>query len=616
MGVPASASSPRGQQQDLYHWSHWWHLERDLYLWSPERLRGFVDVRSGTDDGLRPPIDGLPSRAVIEDHVIPGLLSILETERHDDMQTATLVALARVGSVVSERRASAIRSAILLRASASSQEVAETSVFALGVLGGSASLPPLIEILSGSPEGCKLVGKSRVPTRTKGFAAYGIGLLAERHPDVAIRQRAALALIDALDQRAGSSDDLDVAAITALGLTGIPNAPTLPPRDLLEHADCETVTSSASLALWLEQRCSDKKTKKARLPNLARAHGYVALARVGAGSRPRTRSRVIGALIEAATARSNDVRIRTSVLIALGQIVRASKAPADVEGLTLLTSLVKSGQPLERRFASMALAHASTRPAGDGAPLEGLKEAQRALMRRLASGNSQDSAWAALALGVQAHAADEAGEEGAMDAGQAILKLLRKDKSASTIGAYAIGSALAFIGSEPGAATKPQGLILDALERTNDPSTRGHIAIALGMLAGMEGRHILKEIVDESKFRPEALWSASVALSMLGDRSMTPMLIKTLTESRSGVSRAAAAAALGRIGDERAVVPLLKLSGDKSHPSNARAFGIVSLGILCDDQRVPWRVPIAHALPYFATTSTLWGSGRGVLDIL
>ena len=40
----------------------------------------------------------------------------------------------------------------------------------------------------------------------------------------------------------------------------------------------------------------------------------------------------------------------------------------------------------------------------------------------------------------------------------------------------------------------------------------------------------------------------------------------------------------------------------------------VELGAICDLDRMPWRDPISHALPYFAVTPTLNGSGSGILE--
>ncbi|MFT7077983.1 MAG: hypothetical protein ACJA0P_004010 [Planctomycetota bacterium] len=45
-------------------------------------------------------------------------------------------------------------------------------------------------------------------------------------------------------------------------------------------------------------------------------------------------------------------------------------------------------------------------------------------------------------------------------------------------------------------------------------------------------------------------------------------------------------------------------------------MAIVGLGVLCEERELPWRSPMAHALPYSAMTATLGGSVNPIFDLL
>lgn len=206
--------------------------------------------------------------------------------------------------------------------------------------------------------------------------------------------------------------------------------------------------------------------------------------------------------------------------------------------------------------------------------------------------------------------------EGAGAPARALLDLARRSSNASTVGAFAIAAALAHVDASADDAQRLIDIVARAVERTGDPSSRGHVAIALGVLGARDAATLLEDILDESTYQPEPLWSAAVSLHLVGRRAVSDLLVEVLAGARSGVSRAAAAAALGRVGDEAAVEPLLELMEDETQIASARAFAVVGLGVLCDESAAPWRVPIAHALPYVSAVPSLWGGGRGVLDIL
>lgn len=600
-----------GQTQDLFHWSHWWHLERDLFLWDPERLR-------------RPPVSGdgaggprffRPTGQQAVQEVLPELLALLETSRHDDIQTSCLVAIARIGSRIPPLVRGPVLQAIRAKLAAPSLEVAETAALSLGILGGEASVAPLIELLEGAPAGAAVSGRGSVPVRMRAFAAYGLGLVADAADDanVAMRQRIAHALLRGLELQT-ESEDVQVACALALGLTELPVAPAVPPADLRGSGLAPSVVNRGALLRRLTPRLLGDESVGGRLAPRVEAHALIALARAAEGADARSRQRAIETLVATGESRTAGHRARAAAWIGLGELLHCGAL--DELPRRALARALRTGQPLERRFAAMALARAGSRPGPGDAPFEGAEVVRRELLARLARGTKQEQTWAALAVGLQAHGLGEHGVRGASAPGRGLLERLGKDRNASTVGAFAIAAALCHVHAPEGAAQRVIEASREAVARIADPPNRGHVAIGLGMLGDHKAIPALDEILQASRFQPETLWSTAVALHLVGERDVTPTLIEVLGTARSGISRAAAAAALGRVGDDRAVAPLLALMKDETQISSARAFAAVGLGVLCDESPTPWRVPIATALPYASATPTLWGGGRGVLDIL
>ena len=113
------------------------------------------------------------------------------------------------------------------------------------------------------------------------------------------------------------------------------------------------------------------------------------------------------------------------------------------------------------------------------------------------------------------------------------------------------------------------------------------------------------------------LGAAAIGLGLCRDREAVPMLLERLAETSEDQGPAYVALALGMIGDERSIQPLLDLIGKKSLSTAARAFAVVALGQVGDVDPRPWSTPISVDLNYTATTGTLIaGDGTGLLEIL
>ncbi len=619
--------------QGQLDWTRWWKLERERFLGLRDlKLKGPI---SGGKKTTSTRLSLVPGRNLIDSSVLPALLHVLETERDDSMISAALIGAARIGS--GGRRDLSLRIGVLLQEQLhkSSQEISETAALSLGIFGERTALEPLIALLKSDKEGARLVGKRSVPTRTRSFAAFGLGLMAHGSSDPQVRQRIAAALCEVLEEP-HNVDDLPTACVIAFGLCPLPQRLTVPDQATRESAFAHQVVSRTAQVRWFTKLVATPRRGSNGLPPVVRTHAAVALGRLVQDAELPVRTAALDALEELATSRRNRINLRTASFMGLGEGLTAGSDHVDILGLRSLIKIVQSGQVQERHFAAIALAEATSRRGNaaaidDGsvpvdpqfdaafgdktAGWESLELGRRVLMRHLARGRAESMPWFAMALGVQNWHLQRAGVPWNPTVAAAMREKVRTTRSASFIGAYAIACGLVHQGADTKTRLKAGLQVHNAFGRTRDPKARGHVAIALGLLDYEPAREDLVDLLDSSRFQPELLWSAAVALILSGDSTVIPTLIDTLEKARSSASRGAAAAALGRVGDSRAVEPLLELLHDKSQANAARAFAIVGLGLLCEAKALPWRTPAIHVSPYFEVTGTLFGNGKGLLDL-
>jgi hypothetical protein len=554
-------------------------------------------------------------RALIDRRVIPGLLEILSTERSDDLLSAALIAAGRIDAGETGVHAEALANALREHLKAPSQELSETAILSLGLLGDRGGFDALHSLLDATDEGAKLVGRGKVPTRSRAFAAFALGAMATDQDGVALEQSIALALVQALEEP-HTRPDVPVAAAMALGLCDLPLRVTLPPRELLGHDAAEHVVSQNALARWLLSRSEQTVQSGRRASTQEEAFLAVALARQAAGASPELRRAAIEQLSNLVEDARKPSIVRAAGAAALGEIARSEGSEQDDHATAKLIQLTKTGQPMERRFAMIAIARATARPGTGETPTRLGSTGRKALSLLSTRGGATERPWAALALGVHSHALGKAEPDARTTVSSGLADLFRKQTNASVIGAYGTGLALS-AREAPDAARERYGkAVFEAYEETNDPTAKGHLAVALGLLNYGPAAADLEQRLSRTRFQHELLWSLAVGLGLMEGQDATPTLLASLKNAQTHWSRAAAAAALGTVGDRRAAVPLLSLGMDRSQPASTRAFAIVGLGILCEERELPWRNPMARAVPYTALTATLLGDARGLFDIL
>jgi HEAT repeat protein len=569
------------------------------------------------------------------------LFGILRSTRDVPVVSAALIATARLGNGLGEETKARIAATFVDHLGSESQEISETSALSLGILGTDRALEVLLQILAADDEGAVLVDREVIPERTRAFAAYGLGLMAHRRDTSTLRQRIAASLMEALSS-GPSSDDLAAAAMLSLGLCPAPLTLTVPGEATRLSPHAHDVVSRSAQLRWLHARvASSRRPKEAKkaihmsLPTLC--HAIVALGRLARYAPDPARREALVLLEDFVTKQSAHAHLRTSAVIALGQAMTCGHRPADRAGRQGLVKILESGQALERRFASIALAEASSvqgpatpisgdvdgdsdpdpepNPESDPAGFAGLDSVNRALLRKLALGRSSTLPWFAMALGIQRVRLEQAGVPWDETIALAMRRKLQSEKDPSLRGAFALATALVHQGADEASAAEAGVQVHRALERTMEGAPRAQMAIALGLLRFEPAREDLIKLMENSRFNPDVLQSASVALMMYDEPSVIPRLLEMLKKARSSSVRASASAALGRVGDSRAIEPLLELARNRLQPSAVRAFALVSLGQICESSPLPWRTPVSHATPYFAVTGALQNGSSGLLDL-
>ncbi|MEM7518995.1 MAG: HEAT repeat domain-containing protein, partial [Planctomycetota bacterium] len=112
------------------------------------------------------------------------------------------------------------------------------------------------------------------------------------------------------------------------------------------------------------------------------------------------------------------------------------------------------------------------------------------------------------------------------------------------------------------------------------------------------------------------LAQSAIALRLLGDRQVTPALSLVLEEEKSLAPRIAVTAALGQVGDRRAVDPLCRALNDLDRADHARAYAAMALGQVADRNRRPWQASLSRGFNHLALASALSnGDGTGLLEM-
>jgi hypothetical protein len=336
----------------------------------------------------------------------------------------------------------------------------------------------------------------------------------------------------------------------------------------------------------------------------------VAFARVAHEAEPSLRDEAARVFVAALTARGAGRDVQLGIVQGLSLLGDDDEDPTDVQIRRALEQTSRDGERSTRHVALFSLARCASR-AGTGAQGNALAEAREFLLARLSRGADAERPWAALGLAVLEVDRPARGAEISPAVVAALRLSLEKDDGPTQAGAYCI--ALGLLGDAASASR-----ILE-LVRSGDDNLRGYAATALGLLGVREVVPELRRIaLEQTRYRPGLLREISIALAMLGDREVVPQLLQRLRAGTSMMETVSTAAALGFVGDARAVDSLLALLSDEKQRTTSRAFAAVALGLLCDKDSMPWNAKLAADSNWLAAPPTLYDPllGKGVLDLL
>jgi len=224
---PARPVTPGGGPAgpDVTVWQFWWAFNREPYLnlkahvYGGTTLTGSGEFFLGRGHDPHPRDTLRPSPETVREKVVPALLRALESETDNDVVTACLIALAKIGDEQAEDGTSAFEEVIREYLPDSSQEIKETAAVALGILAEPASIGTLVHIVSDDRIGRDLTGdRNGIDYRTRAFATYGLGLIGHRTGNIAARRRVVAELWRVLEEPRFATRDVKVAALLAMGL--------------------------------------------------------------------------------------------------------------------------------------------------------------------------------------------------------------------------------------------------------------------------------------------------------------------------------------------------------------------------------------------------------------
>jgi HEAT repeat protein len=365
------------------------------------------------------------------------------------------------------------------------------------------------------------------------------------------------------------------------------------------HRPLESFAAERSVLLQRFDARETHDTERAQLP--------VAIGRLCHGIEGAEVAQAIGVFVTAIGAHT-----KTAPLVVQGVIQGLSLLGDDDEDESdravraALTSTATHGDRGARNQALLALGRVAGRH-GKGAPGSAQSEARALLLERLSGGADAERPWSALALALL----ESGNAEPTKQVVEALRFVLANRDGPQEAGAYCL--ALALLRDTTSIPT------IEGHTQNGDENLRGYAAIALGLLRSQASAPILREvIVEKTRYRPGLLREASIALALLGDKSIVPYLIDRLRLSNTMIEAVATASALGFVGDARAIEPLVALVKDGSASETTRAFAAVALGQICDKERLPWNSKLAADASWLGAPPTLFDPllGKGVLDLL
>ena len=583
-------SGPRGIQlsADLSKWQFWWEFNKDPFINLKDAIHA-PTIETGSDEFFLGPSRRVnskdtskPSESDIQETILPALKRALEMSDNRDINSACMIALAKIGRNHNEFNVLPIFKEYLTRPD---QEIRETAALAMGISGMRNARQLLVELAWDTESGRRACGRSQVDGRTRSFALYSLGLLAYSNDSIDFKRECFEALNKILSDDTVRDRNLKVASITGMSLLNTVDKQLL--KDVF-----------TSLDAYYDKAAG-------RGTDLIKSHVPTTIAKlIGRGASPFHVKYKDKFSKELFSSKKKGNNIYRSVALALGQMALSKEINEDdAKYSKALLRYYQNGRDSQAKlFCLLAMGQVG----GD--------DNKNKLLIELSRGRKAlDRPWAALALGVMDfHRFSEANNP-SIDplVGGLIHKQLKEVKTPEARSAFAVALGLCKY-------TEASSDLMDLLIKyRHQDEFAGYICIGLALMNEQKAREDIHDIVLWSVRRPDLLKQAAISLGKLGDKTAAQTLVGMLEGKESNLAKMSAiSSALGFIGDRRTIIPLKKMMFNDSLTPLSRAFAAVALGGVADKEKLPWNSKISRNINYRAAVETLTQSGTGVLDIL
>ncbi len=588
---PISDTQPLSHHQLVWEfgnnsgWQRWWQFNQAPYLQLRSSVRdGSADLVESDLVPWRLPshIEDVkaPTRAQKEFLLLPGLFELAEKSRNRDIHAEVMTSVARIGLFPAD-------SGVFLRPylASPSMELAQTAALGMGVLESGELLDNLGALLTDSPTGRWMAGANEgVPIPLRSYAAYSIGLSATGMDEK--QKETAIELLWATLAGEQTSVDLQAACVVALGMMQPAQADGLTWKllGLMQAQDAP-----------LEVRAMCPSTIARTVDNLPTSHAL--------------RSEIRDTFL--AQMKSNQPALLRQSCIQSLALLANTGSELMRKDLELLEEISDAGKtPMERNYACISLAYLGA-SCGDNEQIR--QDAGRILVQRLESASPEQRSWAGLALGVLAANSAEWRGQSRVEADKALLNNFLTAENGQEKAAMAIALGL----SGQARAIDP---LMEACSKDDNPSLRGHCAVALGLLGNSKAEKLLMGQLEASVNQPVLLERTTIGLALLGSEEVAPFLVQQINPADGTTptlaTLASAARGLALAGTGRTAPHLLTAMNNKDLTPMARAYAAQALGLIADKNVLPWQYRISADLNYLAGTESLvnWESANGILS--
>lgn len=531
-----------------------------------------------------------PSDAMVERDIVPALRAALDKVAKSDANgdgdgdTATndlvgacLIALARIGHEV-PRSPLADTFAGYLRHP--NQAVREAAALALGMAGvdGPRERDLLVQLVRGDMALGPVVGEGP-SVRTRAFATYGLGLLANQSTRLAT-QRTVFQTAQWILRQEPRDVDLQVAALHALSLLHLPDedkAATTLRTETLEVLD-DTLASSAEPGDLVACACPTAIGKLLGRDHARSGEFVVRFAQELGRNQPTKLGRP---------------SVAQSCAIALGLLTKPTDATTVKE---LATAAAGHPDQNARMFACLALGEI------------GGTEARSTLLDLLVQPKDPYQVyareWAAMALGISVRKERPTAQEQ-----EAIDRAFLAAAQGPTRSGLLVAAGMA----------RAEATVATLWERNHSPSNEEAAVAycqALQLLEKGGALKPLRALFEASQRRCEQRAAAARAMASLGEEGLATELIHTALSTQSIAHQSANLMAAAELVAEPEVEALLQAFADLSHKPLLRAFLAVDLGTVARRSPGSWALPLSVHINHLAAPPTLSRDHAGVLDLL